>query len=515
MPVLLGRYRLGATLGSGGMAEVRRAEDLALGRPVAVKLLHPHLAADPAFMARFDREARLAAGLSDPRVVAVFDRGVADDGRPFLVMELVEGESLAELLRRVGPLPPDRALAVADDVLAALEHAHGRGVVHRDVKPHNVLLDGEGRAKLADFGIAQAVAAAAVTVPGEMLGSLRYVAPERLAGAPGSPAGDLYGLGAVLYEALTGRAPFDGDHPAAIAAQHATGTPAPPSAVRPGLPRWLDAALLRALAREPDDRFPSAAAMRAALRPRAAAVDAPTVPFTPVPVAGAPSTPASASASRGAHTGATPTIRGAGGAPVVLAAAAILVAATAFVFASRALTWADGGQPAAAPKVAAPTVTATRPAPSIATPAPTRPATAAPPSPTAPRPATATARPTVPPTATPRPTARSTATAAPPTRTAAAAAGALARLRELVEEAAPAGPKPGRGNADRSGDDATRALLERLDEAQRLLSAGRLEEARAEVRALAARVVSDAARGRIDRRVAARILAELRELADL
>src|SRR5687768_14246810 len=138
-PTLLGRYRLGPTLGSGGMAEVRRAEDLALGRPVAVKLLHPHLATDPAFMERFEREARLAAGLSHPGVVAVFDRGVAD-GRPFLVMELVEGESLAALLRREGPLAPERALSIADDVLAALEHAHGRGVVHRDVKPHNVLL---------------------------------------------------------------------------------------------------------------------------------------------------------------------------------------------------------------------------------------------------------------------------------------------------------------------------------------------------------------------------------------
>jgi eukaryotic-like serine/threonine-protein kinase len=264
---LQNRYRVEQPLGRGGMAEVYRAWDLKLNRPVAVKVLYPYFADDAEMVERLWREASAAAGLDHPNVVAVYDRD-EDDGRPFLVLELVDGESLAQHLGRDGALPPERALAVAGDVLAALAHAHSRGLVHRDVKPGNVLLTSDDRAKLADFGIAQASENVTLTRPGDVLGTLAYLAPERLAGQAATPATDVYGVGAMLYQMLTGQPLFTGDLPAAIAAQHGQQVAPPPSALRPDLPEWLDQIVLKALARDPASRFPSAAAMLQAIADR-------------------------------------------------------------------------------------------------------------------------------------------------------------------------------------------------------------------------------------------------------
>lgn len=284
--VLAGRYRLEQRLASGGMAAVYRAVDLDLARPVAIKLPHPHLSADPTFAERLRREARAVAALNHPNVVALYAIG-QEAGELFLVMELVEGESLASLLAHSGALAVQPAVAIAEDVLAALQHAHGRGVLHRDVKPHNVLLAPGGQAKLADFGIAEAVDATSLTCTGEILGSVRYLAPERLAGTPATAVADVYAAGVVLYQMLTGRVPFDADLPVAVAVQHQQQPVVPPSRLQPGLPAWLDQVVLRALAKDPAARFPSAAAMRAALLARAPIADRSgvmaTVPLAPAP----------------------------------------------------------------------------------------------------------------------------------------------------------------------------------------------------------------------------------------
>jgi eukaryotic-like serine/threonine-protein kinase len=259
-----GRYRLVELLGQGGMATIYRARDAQLERDVAVKLLRPELGRDPDFLARFRDEARSAASLSHPNIVAVFDFGEEVSG-PYIVMELVEGEDLASIIRSQGPLPPRQAARITAEVAKALQAAHSRGIVHRDVKPSNILVARDGRVKVADFGIARAVTESQLTLPGTTMGSVHYFSPEQARGEVATAASDVYALGIVLYESLTGQRPFSGDGAAAVALARLTSTPPRPSALRAGVPAELDQIVLRAMALEPDARFPSAAAMASAL----------------------------------------------------------------------------------------------------------------------------------------------------------------------------------------------------------------------------------------------------------
>ncbi|HEX6263336.1 MAG TPA: protein kinase [Actinomycetota bacterium] len=259
---LAGRYVLDSPLASGGMAEVWSGRDEVLGRPVAVKILHEHLATDDEFLDRFRREAITAARLSHPCVVRVFDTGV-DDGVVFIVMELYEGASLADRLRD-GPLSPEEAARIARGILDGLAHAHRQKVVHRDVKPANVLLHG-AQVKVSDFGIAKAAHGGDLTTTGQLLGTARYLAPEQVDAASVDHRADLYAMGIVLYEMLTGRTPFEAETAIAEATLRLTEDPRPPGALRGGIPRELEDVVMRALARDPDDRFQSAAEMREAL----------------------------------------------------------------------------------------------------------------------------------------------------------------------------------------------------------------------------------------------------------
>jgi serine/threonine protein kinase len=257
--VLGGRYALGARLGAGGMGQVYRARDRVLERTVAVKVLSAASTEDLELVARFGREARAAAALNHPNIVAVFDSG-ADGDLHYLVMEYVEGQSLAELLRRVGMLEPGRVADVGRQVCQALAAAHAAGLVHRDITPGNVLVDPAGLVKVADFGIAKL--AAATTMTGDkVLGTAAYQAPEQAQGRPVDGRSDLYSLGCVLYALLTGAPPFAGDSPVAMAARHVTEQPTPLSHHNPRVSPALEAVVLTALAKEPADRYQSAAAM--------------------------------------------------------------------------------------------------------------------------------------------------------------------------------------------------------------------------------------------------------------
>ena len=265
--ILGGRYRLGSLLGVGGMAAVYLASDRVLERQVAVKVLSPLYAQDPGFVERFRREARTAARLSHPNVVAVFDSG-SDAGQHYLVMEYVPGESLAELLAREGRLAPGRAAELAVQVCAALAAAHAQGLVHRDVKPANVLVDREGRVKVTDFGIAKATAASTLTATGMVLGTAAYLSPEQARGGPVDARSDLYGLGCVLYELLCGSPPFGSgaDRPqVALATRHLSELPEPPSRRNPQVGPGLDAVVLTALAKDPAQRYQRATDLQAAL----------------------------------------------------------------------------------------------------------------------------------------------------------------------------------------------------------------------------------------------------------
>lgn len=300
--ILNGRYRLGLLLGRGGMAEVYEAHDELLARPVAVKMLRPDMAADPEVRARFEIEARSAARLHHPNVVSVFDTG-EDGDDPYLVMERLPGESLADRMAR-GPVAPEWLRGVAGDVLAALGAAHDVGLVHRDVKPANVLLTSEGQAKVADFGIAKSAETLGgdPTSTGLLLGTPAYLAPERIHGEPATPRSDLYSLGVVLYEALTGVKPFVGETAMAVATAIAT-MPTPslePAGAGPGLDPQMIAAVERAMAKDPAQRPATAAEMAADLGlgappPAAMAPDA-TVAMAAGPLAvGADPTTVSAS----------------------------------------------------------------------------------------------------------------------------------------------------------------------------------------------------------------------------
>ncbi|HEX8939600.1 MAG TPA: protein kinase, partial [Candidatus Limnocylindrales bacterium] len=262
--VIGGRYRLVELLGEGGMATIYRAHDAQLERDVAVKLLRPEYGRDPDFVARFRAEAQNAASLSHPGIVSVFDFGT-DPAGPFIVMEYVEGEDLATLLRRNGPLPPRRAARLTAEVARALEAAHERGIVHRDVKPSNVLLASDGRVKVVDFGIARALSEAQLTLPGTTLGSVHYFSPEQARGEQATPASDVYALGILLFELLAGRRPWEGDSAASIALARLQGPAPMVSEARAGIPPVLEAIDRKALALEPAARFASAAAMADAL----------------------------------------------------------------------------------------------------------------------------------------------------------------------------------------------------------------------------------------------------------
>jgi serine/threonine protein kinase len=257
--VLGGRYALGAMVGAGGMGQVYRARDRVLERTVAVKVLTAASTDDLELVARFSREARAAAALNHPNIVAVFDSG-ADGDLHYLVTEYVEGQSLAGLLRREGLLGPRRVAEIGRQVCQALAAAHAAGLVHRDITPGNVLVDPAGLVKVADFGIAKLAAATTMTGD-EVLGTAAYLAPEQAQGRPVDGRSDLYSLGCVLYALLTGAPPFAGDSPVAVAARHVTERPTPPSHHNPRVGPALEAVVLTALAKEPADRYQSAAAM--------------------------------------------------------------------------------------------------------------------------------------------------------------------------------------------------------------------------------------------------------------
>nr|MBA2372818.1 serine/threonine protein kinase [Chloroflexota bacterium] len=262
--VLGSRYRLIELLGQGGMATIYRALDTQLGREVAVKLLRPEYLRDPDFSARFRYEAQSVASLSHPNIVTVHDYG-ADASGPFIVMELVDGEDLAAILRRSGALPARQAARIGAAAARALAAAHVKGIVHRDVKPGNVLIARDGQVKVADFGIARAVADVQVTMPGTTLGSVHYFSPEQARGEPTTAASDIYALGIVLYEMLTGSRPWIGDSAASVALARLSGPAPDPVAVRPSVPSSLAAIVRKALAGEPSERFASADSMADAL----------------------------------------------------------------------------------------------------------------------------------------------------------------------------------------------------------------------------------------------------------
>jgi serine/threonine-protein kinase len=257
------RYVIKRKLGSGGMADVYLAEDTELGRRVALKLLDERHASDEQFVERFRREAQSAAGLNHPNIVSIFDRGRAE-GTYYIAMEYLDGRTLKELLVRNGPTPIPIAIDYARQILGALTFAHRGGIVHRDIKPHNIVVGGDGRLKVTDFGIARS-GASQMTEAGSIVGTAQYLSPEQARGAPVDPRSDLYSLGIVLYEMLTGAVPFTGDTPVEIAMKHLSQVPAPPSELRPEVPHDLDAVVMRALAKDPDQRYDSAEEMDADL----------------------------------------------------------------------------------------------------------------------------------------------------------------------------------------------------------------------------------------------------------
>ncbi|HEX5018777.1 MAG TPA: Stk1 family PASTA domain-containing Ser/Thr kinase [Actinomycetes bacterium] len=262
-----GRYELGDLLGHGGMADVRKATDLRLGRTVAVKMLRTDLAKDATFQARFRREAQSAASLNASSVVAVYDTGEDElDGVrvPYIVMEYVEGQTLRDVLRSGQRLMPNRALEIAAGVLAALEYSHREGIVHRDIKPANVMLARNGDVKVMDFGIARAVAdsGATMTQTANVLGTAQYLSPEQARGETVDSRSDIYSTGCLLYELLTGRPPFQGESPVAVAYQHVRENPVPPSTLNPDVGSEADAIVMKALTKNPANRYQSASEMR-------------------------------------------------------------------------------------------------------------------------------------------------------------------------------------------------------------------------------------------------------------
>jgi serine/threonine-protein kinase len=299
--IIDGRYRVLRRVGSGGMADVVCAEDLQLGRNVAIKLLHRRFAEDAEFVERFRREASSAAGLQHPHVVAVYDRGEWD-GTYYIAMEYLAGRTLKRLVIDEAPLAPGRAIDLTTQILKAARFAHKRGIIHRDLKPHNVIVDAEGRAKVTDFGIAKA-GASDMTQTGSIMGTAQYLSPEQAQGHAVSAPSDLYSVGIILYEMLTGRVPFEGESAVTIALKQVSEAPVPPSAYNPAIPPALEAVVLRALEKDPHRRFADADEFIGALENAAAGIAPaplssvpptdvtqivqPTGPFVPIPPSGA------------------------------------------------------------------------------------------------------------------------------------------------------------------------------------------------------------------------------------
>jgi eukaryotic-like serine/threonine-protein kinase len=300
-----GRYRIQRKLGAGGMADVYLAEDQELGRRVAIKILNSRHGNDDQFIERFRREAKNAAALNHPNIVSIYDRGEAEDTY-YIAMEFLDGRTLKELIVSRGAAPINVAIEYARQILSALRFAHRHGIVHRDIKPHNVLVDGEGRVKVTDFGIARA-GTSQMTETGSIVGTAQYLSPEQARGGEVDPRSDLYSLGVVLYELLTGKTPFDGETPVEIAMKHLSNTPKPPSALRPDVPRELDMVVMRALAKNPDERYQSADEMEADLErvARGARVSAATVD-TATQVMRRPAAAAAATSATAATMIATP-----------------------------------------------------------------------------------------------------------------------------------------------------------------------------------------------------------------
>ncbi|MGH3009924.1 MAG: Stk1 family PASTA domain-containing Ser/Thr kinase [Gaiellaceae bacterium] len=258
-----GRYRIVRKLGAGGMADVYLAEDQELGRRVAIKILNGRHANDDQFIERFRREAKNAAALNHPNIVSIYDRGEAEETY-YIAMEYLDGRSLKELIVGHGPAPVNVAVEYARQILSALRFAHRHGIVHRDIKPHNVLVDREGRVKVTDFGIARA-GTSQMTEAGSIVGTAQYLSPEQARGTEVDQRSDLYSLGVVLYELLTGETPFEGDTPVEIAMKHLSAVPKPPSQLRKDVPRDLDMVVMRALAKDPAHRYQNAEEMEADL----------------------------------------------------------------------------------------------------------------------------------------------------------------------------------------------------------------------------------------------------------
>jgi eukaryotic-like serine/threonine-protein kinase len=274
-----GRYRVERELGRGGMAKVFIGTDTVLGRTVAIKLLAPQFADDDGFVERFRREAQAAARIGHPHIVSVFDTG-SDDGVHYIVMEYVEGRTLADFLAGGGRILPDRAIDIAEDVLTALEAAHAQGVIHRDIKPGNIMINPKGDVKVTDFGIARVTTTAeTVAQTAAILGTASYLSPEQAQGQPVDGRSDIYSLGCVLYEMVSGRPPFLGDSPVAVASKQVLEQPIPPSKLNGDVTPELDAVILRALAKNPANRYQSAEEMRADLdrAKRGLPVEAPAV----------------------------------------------------------------------------------------------------------------------------------------------------------------------------------------------------------------------------------------------
>ncbi|MGF0310686.1 Stk1 family PASTA domain-containing Ser/Thr kinase [Rhodococcus sp. IEGM1428] len=264
---LSSRYELGEILGFGGMSEVHLARDTRLDRDVAIKVLRADLARDPTFYLRFRREAQNAAALNHPAIVAVYDTGEAETEAgplPFIVMEYVDGDTLRDIVRAEGPMPPRRAMEVIADVCAALDFSHRNGIVHRDVKPANIMINNAGAVKVMDFGIARAIAdsSSPMTQTAAVIGTAQYLSPEQARGEQVDARSDVYSLGCVLFEILTGEPPFKGDSPVAVAYQHVREDPQLPSLVNDTVPRELDSIILKAMAKNPANRYQSAAEMR-------------------------------------------------------------------------------------------------------------------------------------------------------------------------------------------------------------------------------------------------------------
>jgi eukaryotic-like serine/threonine-protein kinase len=326
--ILPSRYRDPELIGHGGMGEIYRAEDELLGRTVAVKVLAERYSVDGAARGRFTREALAAARLSgEPNTVTIFDVG-EHEGRPFIVMEYLRGGSLEDRLREHGAQDPGRVLAWLDEAGAAIDAAHDHGVVHRDVKPGNLLLAGDGSVRVADFGVASAAGLDSLTMTGTVLGTAGYLAPEQARGEPTTPATDLYALAVVGFELLTGRRPFQADHPTAEAAAHVHAA-VPAVSERGDLPRELDPVFRRAMAKDPAERYASSGDFVSALREALRSAGAETREFAPLPT---PSSPAPAG-----KRFPLPALIGAG----------LLAASLAGVGLAAALTGGDDGQPTA------------------------------------------------------------------------------------------------------------------------------------------------------------------------